>query len=56
MKKKLKSIEEIVRENVFTADNFIKIILILLRIREYISIIIMGKTGCGKTSLIKKLS
>ena len=54
--KKLKSIEEIVGEYVFTADNFVKMILILLRIRENIPVIMMGETGCGKTSLIRKLS
>ena len=54
--KNLKSIEEIVGEYVFTADNFIKMVLILLRIRENIPIIMMGETGCGKTSLIRKLS
>ena len=53
---KYKSIEEIVGEYVFTADNFIKMILILLRIRENIPVIMMGETGCGKTSLIRKLS
>ena len=52
----LKSIEEIVGDYVFTADNFIKMILILLRIRENIPVIMMGETGCGKTSLIRKLS
>ena len=51
-----KSIEEIVGDYVFTADNFIKMVLILLRIRENIPIIMMGETGCGKTSLIRKLS
>ena len=54
--KNLRSIEEIVGEYVFTADNFIKMILILLRIRENIPVIMMGETGCGKTSLIRKLS
>jgi len=54
--KDLKSIEEIVGEYVFTSDNFIKMILILLRIRENIPVIMMGETGCGKTSLIRKLS
>ena len=54
--KGLKSIEEIVGEYVFTADNFIKMILILLHIRENIPVIMMGETGCGKTSLIRKLS
>jgi MoxR-like ATPase len=54
--KYLKSIEEIVGEYVFTADNFIKMVLILLRIRANIPVIMMGETGCGKTSLIRKLS
>ena len=54
--KEYKSIEEIVGEYVFTADNFIKMILILLHLRENIPVIMMGETGCGKTSLIRKLS
>ena len=40
----------------FTSDNFIKMILVLLRIRAGIPVIMMGETGCGKTSLIKMLS
>ena len=52
----IKSIEEIVGDYVFTADNFVKMILILLRIRADIPVIMMGETGCGKTSLIRKLS
>ena len=52
----LKSIEEIAGGYIFTSDNFIKMILILLRIRESVPIIMMGETGCGKTSLIRKLS
>ena len=51
-----KTIEEIVGKYVFTADNFIKMVLILLRIRANIPVIMMGETGCGKTSLIKMLS
>ena len=31
-------------------------VLILLRIRANIPVIMMGETGCGKTSLIRKLS
>ena len=49
------SLEEIVGKYVFTPDNFIKMILILLRIRANIPVIMMGETGCGKTSLIKML-
>ena len=31
-------------------------ILLVYRIRANVPVIIMGETGCGKTSLIKKLS
>jgi MoxR-like ATPase len=51
-----KSFEEITGNYVFTADNFVKMVLILLRIRSNIPVIMMGETGCGKTSLIRKLS
>ena len=50
------SLEEIAGNYVFTADNFVKMVLILLRIRANIPVIMMGETGCGKTSLIRKLS
>ena len=51
-----KSLEEITHNYVFTRDNFIKMLLIILRIRANIPVIMMGETGCGKTSLIIKLS
>ena len=41
---------------VFTADNYIKMIHILMKTRANIPVIMMGETGCGKTSLIKMLS
>ena len=41
---------------VFTLDNFIKMVLLFLRIRAGIPTIIIGETGCGKTYLIKMLS
>ena len=50
----LKSIEEILGNYILTPDNFIKMIIILLRIRENVPIILMGEPGCGKKSLIKK--
>ena len=50
------SLEEIAGEYVFTADNFVKMVLILIRIRSGIPVIMMGETGCGKTSLIRMLS
>ena len=52
----IEQISEILGSYCFTSDNFIKMILILLRIRAGIPIIMMGETGCGKTSLIKILS
>ena len=52
----IKSLEEIAFDYAFTSDNFIKIILILLRLRANIPVIMMGETGCGKTALIKKLA
>ena len=52
----IKDIENKIGSYVFTADNYIKTILILLRIRAKIPIIMMGETGCGKTSLIKMIS
>ena len=55
-KSELISLEEITQNYVITADNFVKMVLILLRIRSNIPVIMMGETGCGKTSLIRKLS
>ena len=52
--KNLKSIEEIVGEYVFDSNNFIKMVLINLHIRENIPIIIMG--GVDKKNLIVNLS
>ena len=49
------TISEIVGYYVFTADNFLKMLLILIKIRENIPVVMMGETGCGKTSLIRKL-
>ena len=50
------SLSEITKNYVFTEDNFIKMCLILIRLRSNIPVIMMGETGCGKTSLIRKLS
>ena len=55
-KENVKSLSEITEDYVFTVDNFIKMCFILIRVRANIPIIMMGETGCGKTSLIKKLS
>jgi len=50
------SLMEMTKNYVITVDNFIKMCLILIRIRANVPIIMMGETGCGKTSLIRKLS
>ena len=39
-----------------TPDNLLKMVLIMLRIKAHIPVIIMGETGCGKTSLIRYLA
>jgi len=44
---------EIAKSYVFTKDNFFKLILIYLKIQSNIPVILMGETGCGKTSLIR---
>ena len=54
-------LEENLTENlgtdyVFTKDNFIKMVMINLRMNAKVPLIIMGETGCGKTSLIKALA
>ena len=55
-KNKILSLTEITKDYIFTVDNFIKMCLILIRLRANIPVIMMGETGCGKTSLIRKLS
>ena len=55
--KSLISILNIGTDNyVITEDNYKKMVLLIYRIKANIPVIIMGETGCGKTSLIKKLS
>ena len=48
-----KMIKNIIGNYIYTPDNFIKIILILMRLRAKVPVIMMGETGCGKTALIK---
>ena len=59
-KGKYKSLLSIIEEKnsnyVITIDNFKKIVLLVFRIKANIPVIIMGETGCGKTSLIIKLN
>ena len=46
-------IKDIVGNYIYTQDNFIKVILILMRLRSKVPVIMMGETGCGKTALIR---
>ena len=39
-----------------TPDNILKMVLIVQRIRARIPVIVMGETGCGKTSLVRYLA
>ena len=44
------------KDYVFTMDNYLKMVLLFLRLRAGIPTIIIGETGSGKTYLIKMLS
>ncbi len=48
--------DELKDDYVFTYDNFIKMIMINMRMSARVPLIIMGETGCGKTSLIRALA
>ena len=52
----LSVIEEKNNNYIITNDNFIKMVLLVYRIIANVPVIIMGDTGCGKTSLITKLN
>ena len=41
---------------IITEDNYKKMVLLIYRIKANVPVIIMGKNGCAKTSLITKLS
>ncbi|XP_052813025.1 uncharacterized protein LOC128240424 isoform X2 [Mya arenaria] len=47
---------EIPDDYVLTPDNLLKMTLIMLRIWASVPVVIMGETGCGKTSLIRVLA
>ncbi len=52
-----KSLISLLNDNyVITEDNYKKMVLLFYRIKANVPVIIMGETGCGKTSLIIKLS
>lgn len=50
------TLDEMTKQYALTPDNLLKMVLIVLRIQGHQPIIIMGETGCGKTSLIRYLS
>ena len=51
----IKVAQESAKDYALTPDNFIKMLLIFMRAQQRMPIIIMGETGCGKTSLIRFL-
>ena len=51
-----KRTEEPAPSYALTPDNILKMVLIILRIRANVPVIIMGETGCGKTSLVRYLA
>ena len=53
--KSINDMKESIGSYTFTGDNFFKMILILLRLKSGISVILMGETGCGKTSLVNTI-
>lgn len=40
----------------YTPDNMLKMMMISLRLQSNIPVVVMGETGCGKTSLIRRLA
>jgi Ni2+-binding GTPase involved in maturation of urease and hydrogenase len=51
--KQLEELQRLTTNYEITSDNFIKMVLILMRTRCKIPVILMGETGCGKTALLK---
>ena len=51
-----KRTEEPAPSYALTPDNILKMVLIILRVRVNVPVIIMGETGCGKTSLVRYLA
>lgn len=50
------ALNEVAKQYALAPDNLLKMVLIILRIQGRQPVIIMGETGCGKTSLIRFLS
>ena len=51
-----KKLKELENNYALTPDNVLKMVLIHMRIKSRIPVIIMGETGCGKTTLITYLA
>ena len=49
-------IKQMTSEYTLTPDNLLKMVLIMLRISAKVPVVVMGETGCGKTSLIRYLA
>ena len=52
----LPKLEQCVNGYALTSDNLLKMALIIQRVRAHVPVVIMGETGCGKTSLVRFLS
>ncbi|XP_041364113.1 E3 ubiquitin-protein ligase RNF213-like [Gigantopelta aegis] len=50
------TVDKLGHDYALTPDNLLKMILIIIRIKAHVPVIIMGETGCGKTSLIRYLA
>ena len=51
-----KPTDNLFKSYVLTLDNIFKMVFILLRLRAKVPVVIMGETGCGKTTLVKFLA
>jgi len=49
-------LKQMTSEYALTPDNLLKMVLIMLRISAKVPVVVMGETGCGKTSLIRYLA
>ncbi|XP_055995963.1 uncharacterized protein LOC125646740 isoform X2 [Ostrea edulis] len=50
------ALSKISKDYALTPDNLLKMVLIILRLNGHQPVVIMGETGCGKTSLVRFLS
>jgi hypothetical protein len=50
------AMKRVLKGYMITADNLIKMVCILYRLQSQLPVLIMGETGCGKSSLITQMS